>query len=212
MLSVQDNGSGIAPDDILHVFEPFYTTKEVGKGTGLGLSMVYGFVKQSEGHITIQSRPSEGTTVRIYLPQSETQPPLSQKDQDETPIINRHILLVEDDPAMRELSASLLTAMGATFQEAATGQEALKILKEKDGKFDLLLTDVMLPGGMSGPNISRKARRLYPKLKTLFMSGYTEDALTNDEGEKVPLLQKPFKRAELASKIASTLIKSETTN
>ncbi|MEP5698256.1 MAG: PAS domain S-box protein, partial [Sneathiella sp.] len=211
MLSVQDNGSGIAPDDIQHVFEPFYTTKEVGKGTGLGLSMVYGFVKQSEGHITIQSRPSEGTTVRIYLPQSDLPAPLYKEEQAGPRVINHHILLVEDDPAMRELSASLLTAMGATLQEAGTGQEALKILEKKDGKFDLLLTDVMLPGGMSGPSISREARRLYPKLKTLFMSGYTEDPLTNDEGEKIPLIQKPFKRAELAAKIASTLSEIEAT-
>ena len=119
---------------------------------------------------------------------------------------NETILIVEDDMAMRELSVSMLQAMGATVQQAGQGSEALKILKKKDEKFDLLLTDVMLPGGMNGPEIAVEAKKICPGIKTLFMSGYTQDALKADSTDKTLLLQKPFKRSELASKITLTLL------
>ncbi len=205
MLSVSDTGTGISDKDIEHVFEPFYTTKEVGKGTGLGLSMVYGFAKQSEGHITIQSNPGKGTTVHIYLPQSEglvSQPPQEGREQS---IDSCHILIVEDDTAMRELSVSLLQTMGATVWDAGKGSDALAILAENGDDIDLLLTDVMLPGGMNGPAIAEEALKLYPNLKVLYMSGYTRDALEGGAEEDIQLLQKPFKRSDLASKITLAL-------
>ncbi len=206
MLSVSDTGTGISKKDIEHVFEPFYTTKEVGKGTGLGLSMVYGFAKQSEGHITIQSNPGKGTTVHIYLPQSEMLPPQLPREGREQGISSCHILIVEDDTAMRELSVSLLQTMGATVREAGTGSDALAILKENGDDIDLLLSDVMLPGRMNGPDIAKKALKLYPKLKVLYMSGNTKDALEVGAGEDTQLLQKPFRRSELASKITLALL------
>jgi PAS domain S-box-containing protein len=207
MLAVSDTGTGIDEEDLQHVFEPFFTTKEVGKGTGLGLSMVYGFVKQSGGHISINSQDNQGTTVKIYLPRSETVM-TGQKSQEivDQKSGNESILVVEDDPDLRTLAVALLSSMGYQIREAEDGPSALDNM-EKQGPVDLLLTDVVLPGGMNGVELAKKITNLHPEINTLFMSGYTEDAFADNDllGEDAVLLQKPFLKADLASKIRQAL-------
>jgi PAS domain S-box-containing protein len=209
MMAVTDTGTGMAPDVLAHVFEPFFTTKEVGKGTGLGLSMIYGFAKQSGGHVKIYSEVGHGTTVRLYLPRlangaeaavapAAAAPP--GKGGGET------ILVVEDNPDVRRLVLRQLSELGYAVVEAANGPQAMRILE--DGvSVDLLFTDVVMPGGMTGRQLAEAARLKRPTLKTLFTSGYTEDSVLRlgklDPG--VRLLSKPYRKHELASRIREAL-------
>jgi PAS domain S-box-containing protein len=207
MLAVSDTGSGIPPDMLTRVFEPFFTTKEAGKGTGLGLSMVYGFVKQSRGHVKIYSEVGHGTTVRIYLPRSTSanvQPdripaPKEAGGRGET------ILMVEDDPDMRTLGCALLHSLGYEVLDAQDAHEALRLLQMKT--VSLLLTDVMLRGDMNGRQLAEEACRRQPGLRVLYMSGYSENAIIHhgrlDPG--VHLLQKPFRKRDLAAKVRAVL-------
>jgi CheY-like chemotaxis protein len=198
------------PQDVLaHVFEPFFTTKEVGKGTGLGLSMIYGFAKQSGGHAKIYSEVDHGTTVRLYLPRlsnaaATTDPAKAaatpRKGGGET------ILVVEDNPDVRRLVLRQLNDLGYAVIEAANGPQALKMLE--DGvAIDLLFTDVVMPGGMTGRQLAEAAKGRRPNLKTLFTSGYTEDSMLRlgklDPG--VRLLSKPYRKHELATRIREAL-------
>ncbi len=207
MLAVSDTGTGIPAEALQHVFEPFYTTKETGKGTGLGLSMIYGFAKQSGGHANIYSEPGHGTTAKIYLPRSEViaevispEKYTGVKSEDKT------ILVVEDDIDMRTLAVALLSSMGFTIREAKDGPSALNSI-DIEGPVDLLLTDVVLPGGLNGVELSSKINVQYPSIKTLFMSGYTEDAFSENKllKENAVLLHKPFRKADLADKIQQVL-------
>ena len=209
MMTVTDTGTGMAPEVLAHVFEPFFTTKEVGKGTGLGLSMVYGFAKQSGGHLKIYSEVGHGTTVRLYLPRLTTETvkaasvpsgPASGKGGGET------ILVVEDNPDVRRLVLRQLRDFGYTVVEAANGPQALRIL-EDGAAIDLLFTDVVMPGGMTGRQLAEAAKIRRPNLKTLFTSGYTEDSILRlgklDPG--VRLLSKPYRKQELATRIREAL-------
>ena len=209
MMAVTDTGTGMSKDVLAHVFEPFFTTKEVGKGTGLGLSMIYGFAKQSGGHVKIYSEVGHGTTVRLYLPRlvsaaAVTSPaapaPTTGKGGGET------ILVVEDNPDVRRLVLRQLRDLGYAVIEAANGPQALKIL-EDGAAIDLLFTDVVMPGGMTGRQLAEAAKNRRPNLKTLFTSGYTEDSILRlgklDPG--VRLLSKPYRKHELATRVREAL-------
>ena len=208
LLAVSDTGVGMAPEVVEKAFEPFFTTKEAAGGSGLGLSMVYGYVKQSNGHIKIYSEPGEGTTVKMYMPRTgrtdrpEAEPPRTDEPRGRGEVV----LVVEDDPGVRTLAVTLLGGMGYDVLDAPDGASALSLLAGASS-VALLLTDVVLPGGMSGSELAREAARLVPGLKVLYMSGYTENAVVHqgrlDEGVK--LLQKPFRKADLARRVRDAL-------
>ena len=209
MLSVSDTGSGISDDALKHVFEPFFTTKDVGKGSGLGLSMVYGFAKQSGGAVTIHSEPGEGTSANLYLAA------LTEREEDavlgeELPKIpasmGETILVVEDDPEVRTLAMDLLSDLGYKTLEAETAQAALRVL-ESGTKVDLMLSDVVLPGAMNGPELAALVRRHHPAIECIFMTGYAEDAFKNhgfpESGTNI--IQKPFRKFDFATCIRRAL-------
>jgi PAS domain S-box-containing protein len=204
LITVSDTGCGISPENLGRVFDPFFTTKEVGKGTGLGLSMVYGFAKQSKGHIKIYSELGHGTSIKLYLP--KTNPTSETADQSKTSIVDLHgtevILLVEDDKALREFARSQLVNLGYRVLEAANGREALGIIGQR-ADIDLLLTDVVMPGGLNGRDLGLEACKLNPKLKVLYCSGYAESAVLNEGllDKEVQFLSKPYTRRELAKRI-----------
>ena len=208
MIAVSDTGSGIAPENLDKVFDPFFTTKEVGKGTGLGLSMVFGFVKQSGGHIKIYSEIGHGTSVKIYLPRSiGTQD--SATETGAAPTVeggNEVILVVEDDLLVRKYVLTQIASLGYSTLEAANATEALKIIDD-GAAIDLLFTDVIMPGDMNGRQLADEATKRRPQLKTLFTSGYTENAILHhgrlDPG--VLLLAKPYRKHELARMIRVAL-------
>jgi CheY-like chemotaxis protein len=208
MLAVTDTGEGMSETVRRRVFEPFFTTKSDGKGTGLGLSMVYGFVKQSSGHIQIYSEPGQGTTVKIYLPRSR-QPeavapttPAAETDADGS----RTILVVEDEDAVREATVALLDELGYRHLEAADAQSALAIV-EGGAHVDLVFTDVVMPGPLRTREFARRLKALKPGLPVLFTSGYTDNAIIHQGRleEGVQLLSKPYAKADLARRIAQLL-------
>jgi two-component system, cell cycle sensor histidine kinase and response regulator CckA len=209
MLAITDTGTGMSEAVKARVFEPFFSTKGVGQGTGLGLSTCHGIVKQSGGHISVYSESGRGTTFKIYLPHVEQQAKISAKrlDSPDLPSGTETILLVEDDPALREMAATLLRRLGYTVFTAANGVEALSLKHERNtGHVDLLFTDVVMPH-MSGKELADRVRVLYPHTKILFTSAYTENAIVHqgvlDKG--VALLQKPFTPSALAHKVREVL-------
>ncbi|MDP6475459.1 MAG: ATP-binding protein [Alphaproteobacteria bacterium] len=209
MLGVSDSGSGITSDALKHVFEPFFTTKDVGKGTGLGLSMVYGFAKQSGGNVTIYSEPGEGTTVKLYLPRSgaDGDATAPNKEAADIPVARgERILVVEDDADVRKLTVALLSGLGYEIVEADSAQAALEVMAHA-GAIDLLLSDVVLPGALNGPRLAAEIQRRHPTIKTVFMTGYAENAFKNyaKAGEHMNLIQKPFGKASLAKAIRGAL-------
>ena len=209
MLAITDTGTGMSDTVKARVFEPFFSTKDVGQGTGLGLSTCYGIVKQTGGHISVYSELGRGTTFKIYLPQveSETKISIPRLDSPDLPRGTETILLVEDDPALREMAATLLRRLGYTVFAAGNGVEALSLKHEAStGHIDLLFTDVVMPH-MSGKELADRVRALYPETKILFTSAYTETAIVHqgvlDQG--VALLQKPFTPSALALKLREVL-------
>ncbi|HUG99466.1 MAG TPA: PAS domain S-box protein [Gammaproteobacteria bacterium] len=208
MVAVSDTGTGIPQEHLSRVFEPFFTTKEKGKGTGLGLSMVYGFIKQSGGQLHIYSEPSEGTTLRMYLPQAPATEPLAAAPVAGRPMTGggETILLVEDDDMVRRYAHNQLVDLGYEVLDAADGPEALEVLRERED-VDLLFTDIVMPGGINGRQLAEAACLLNPDLRVLYTSGYTENAIVHhgrlDPG--VQLLSKPYRRAELAERIRLAL-------
>lgn len=208
VLAISDSGCGIAADKLDKVFEPFYTTKSKDKGTGLGLAMVYGFIKQSNGHVNIYSEPDQGTTMKLYLPTATDKTAHVTLSPSHIDLQKGHesILVVEDEPLVREYVISQLTALGYAVFAAADGKQAMQIL-ESDQPIDLLLTDVVLPEGLNGRKIAEHALKLRPTLRVLYTSGYTENSIVHhgrlDKG--VLLLSKPYKREELASKVRLAL-------
>ncbi len=207
MLALTDTGVGMTPDTLEHVFEPFFTTKEVGQGTGLGLSMVFGFAKQSRGHVTIYSEVGEGTTVKLYLPRAtRAAEALLEVTEDIPAAQGETVLVVEDDPNLRTLVVKMLHDLGYEVLDAADGNSALAAMAQTS-RINLLLTDVILPGGMSGPEIAAEAGSRLPGIKALFMSGYPRDAVTRqsrmDDG--VLLLEKPFRKVEFARRLREAL-------
>lgn len=208
MLAVTDTGCGMDKETLTKIFEPFFTTKEKGKGTGLGLSTVYGIVKQSGGHIWVYSEPGEGTTIKIYLPQTEGEPetkPLGAKEETARGR-GEHILVVEDEESLRKLLAMILARLGYQVTLAADGGEALALAEEKGLKPDLVITDVVMPN-MSGKELVRRLQRNQPDLKVLFMSGYTDNAIVR-HGVLEPgtaFIQKPFTIDAIAQKVQAVL-------
>jgi len=212
MLAVTDTGTGMPPEVRGRIFEPYFTTKEVGKGTGLGLSTAYGIVRQSDGHISVSSEIGLGTTFRIYLPRSEApEQREAQSGVERMPEGTEYILLVEDDPSVRRLSKELLTRLGYSITEAASGRAGLALGSDDTRHFDLALCDVIL-GDMSGPAVAEALSALRPSIRVLYMSGYTDEAIVRtgvlEEGR--PFLQKPFTPMQLAKKIREVLDEPET--
>lgn len=209
MIAVSDTGHGIDKDTLAKVFEPFFTTKEVGKGTGLGLSQVYGFLRQSRGHVRIYSEVGHGTTVKLYLPRADADLATFQPEERDATGYYRGsecILVVEDDEALRSFSCSALQELGYAVLEASEARLALEQLKT-NSHVELIFTDVVLPGGVNGRELVEQARKLQPGLKALFTTGYTRNAIvhngTLDRG--VDLLGKPFSVEALAKKVRQVL-------
>jgi len=207
---VSDTGSGMPPEVIERAFEPFFTTKGVGHGSGLGLSMVYGFVKQSGGHVKIYSEAGHGTSIKLYLPRAESTAPAvadaAGRQADQAAIGHETILVVEDDPAVRVVAVNILEGLGYHVRQAEDGHAALAILL-RSGEIDLLFTDLIMPNGMSGQDLLRKAREQRPTLKALFTSGYSEHVIRGrgDRDASVPLLGKPYRKQQLAAAIRDVL-------
>jgi PAS domain S-box-containing protein len=209
-LSVCDTGAGMSREVQERVLEPFFTTKPVGKGTGLGLSMVYGFMKQSGGHVTIESERGRGTTVTLFLPKvisDAAAVPIDRQATESGATEGEVILLVEDDETVREVQVQSLRKLGYATREAPDGPACLEILKTS-ARVDLLLSDIILPAGMSGPALAEAARRIRPGLKVVFMSGYAPaDILRSHNLAGARWLTKPFSRAELGEAIRTELAK-----
>lgn len=210
ILTVKDTGHGMDKSTLARIFEPFYTTKESGQGTGLGLATVYGIVKQSGGHITVQSKPGDGTTFNIFLPvttnaavnQAKSQPQLQTRGGHET------ILLAEDEETVRFLLRRTLQDEGYTILEARSGSEALSLAAHHQGQIDMLLTDVIMPQ-MSGRELAELLKTQRPQLKVLFISGYTNDAMVRHgvQAAEINLLFKPFSPGQLVSRVREVLNK-----
>jgi len=199
-LSVRDTGCGMAPETLDRVFEPFFTTKEVGRGTGLGLSMVYGFVRQSGGHVAIESEVGVGTTISLYLPKS-TQAPAEVAEVApirDIPAGSERILMVEDDDDVLDVTSELLRQLGYQVQCARNGTDAVEVLKA-GASFDLLFSDVVMPQGINGVELAREAKRLCSGIKVLLTSGNAADVLARHGAEdEFPIIAKPYRRADLA--------------
>jgi PAS domain S-box-containing protein len=209
LLAVSDTGAGMSPNVLERVFEPFFTTKEIGKGSGLGLSMVYGFVKQSNGHITIDSEVGRGTTVKIYLPRaSVTAPAEAPSGNREISLLtnNERILVVEDNESVRTVVVTQLTDAGYRILEAETAVAALALLDDHPD-IDLMFSDVVMRGGMNGYELALEARKRRPDLKILLTSGYEMNAIASgsDDAERFELLKKPYRKLDLANKLRQVL-------
>ncbi len=213
LLAVSDDGCGMDKETLDSIFEPFFTTKDVNQGTGLGLATVYGIVKQNNGFINVYSEPGKGTTFRIYLPRH-----MGEAGKREAEIVTEiptsrgeMVLLVEDEPAIREMGQMMLERLGYQVLAAGTPEEAMRIAGEHPGGIHLLITDVVMPG-MNGRDLAEQLHNLYPNIKVLFMSGYTADVIAHrgvlEEG--VNFIQKPFSRKDLAVKVREILDKAGT--
>ncbi len=208
MLAVTDTGSGMAPEVLARVFEPFFSTKPEGKGTGLGLSMVYGFVKQSGGHVKLYSEPGHGTTVKLYLPRTTGSEDLALGGDapESEPGGTETILVAEDDEGVRSTVVEMLLQLGYQVLQARDAASALTVI-ESGAPIDLLFTDVVMPGSLRSPELARKARERLPNIAVLFTSGYTQNAIVHggrlDAG--VELLGKPYTQDALARKIRQVL-------
>jgi CheY-like chemotaxis protein len=208
MIAVADTGTGMAPEVVARAFEPFFTTKAVDKGTGLGLSMVYGFVKQSGGHVKIYSEPGTGTTVKLYLPRAAGNGAAAAESaaKDEARRGSERVLVVEDDADVRAYAERQLGELGYAVTAVESGPAALALLR-RDSAFDLLFTDIVMPGGMNGRELAKAALAEWRHLKVLYTSGYAENSVIH-HGHLEPgvvLLPKPYRRAELAAKVRAVL-------
>jgi PAS domain S-box-containing protein len=211
-LSISDTGAGMTKEVLTRALEPFFTTKPLGQGTGLGLSMVYGFIHQSGGHMTLYSEPGQGTTVTLYLPKLEAESPTAPAPEtSDTPsAAGEVVLLVEDDEMVRGLQVQSLHKIGYQTLEAEDGPTCLDIIRSS-AHVDLMLTDIVLPNGMSGPALAEAARMIRPDLKVVFMSGYApETVLSRYDLTGARTLAKPFTRLELAQAIHAGLHDSKT--
>ncbi|MEI9994833.1 MAG: CHASE3 domain-containing protein [Rhizomicrobium sp.] len=207
MLGVSDTGTGMPPEVVARVFDPFFTTKPEGKGTGLGLSQVYGFVKQSGGHVKVYSEPGQGTTVKIYLPR--TRKPQEGLDPVATLAAeggNETILVVEDDAGVRAAVVDILGDLGYSVLKAESAEQGLAVISS-GARIDLLFTDVVMPGSMNTRDFARRAQELRPGLKVLYTSGYTQNAIVHNGrlDDDAFLLSKPYRKDDLARKLRSLL-------
>ena len=199
-ITVVDTGTGMRPDVVARAFEPFFTTKEVGKGTGLGLSQVYGFIRQSGGDVVIASRPGEGTAISIYLPAVVENAPENDGAHTE------RVLIVEDEPDLMDVAASLFTSMGYDVVTAASGYEAIEVMERRD--VDILFTDVVMPNGMNGIELASYTREHYPATKIMLASGYPLPALKQKHGtdlSEFAFVNKPYRLSDLARTLRSTM-------
>jgi CheY-like chemotaxis protein len=206
VLTVSDTGRGMPPDVARHLFEPFFTTKEPAHGNGLGLSQVYGAVRQSRGFIQVETAPGVGTTVRIYLPLEEALAAGEVVDGAGLPRGSESILVVEDEPAVRALARKMLERSGYRVTDAATPTDAESIFEAGTSDFDLLLTDVVMPG-MAGPDLYERLAARKPSLKVVYMSGYTDNTTVRVPGLDgyLPFTQKPFSASTLVRKVREAL-------
>ena len=199
LLTVEDTGTGMAPEVVEHAMEPFFTTKEVGKGSGLGLSQVYGFAVQSGGDVTIESAVGKGTTIRFYLPVRDGDSPLNEGDSG-APV---KVLLVEDDPDVQSMAIESLRYLGYAVLTANEGHSALELLS-RDPDIRLLFTDVVMPRGMSGVDLYREARKLRPDLRVLLASGYARGQLPTIPDD-CDFIAKPYRVEELQARLSAML-------
>jgi two-component system cell cycle sensor histidine kinase/response regulator CckA len=216
LIEATDTGVGIPKENLARIFEPFFSTKEVGSGTGLGLSTVYGIVKQTGGFIFVDSAPGRGAVFQIYLPRHKTSDGVlgmraENIDTVEPPPIRDltgigTVMLVEDEDPVRIFGARALRNKGYTVLEAKSGDGALEMIRDAEEKIDLLITDVVMPR-MDGPALVRQVRELHPDMKVIFISGYTEDAFRQrlDSDSEIHFLPKPFSLKQLASKVKEVL-------
>lgn len=208
LVSVRDTGTGMEPDVLKRVFEPFFTTKDVGKGSGLGLSMVYGFAKQSGGHVKILSAPGEGTEIQLFLPRAAhmSTEVSAQSNDNQRPTGSETILVVEDDELVRGFVREQLEALGYKVSLATNGAEALQLI-ERSNEFDLLFTDIVMPGKINGHQLAQEVHNTRPHMKVLFTTGYADGISINGDGlePNVHVLAKPYRRDDLATKIRSAL-------
>ncbi len=207
MYAVTDTGIGMTPEQLRRATEPFYTTKAEGKGTGLGLSMVFGFAKQSGGHFQLYSEPGRGTTARLYIPRTAAPARIASAEPLTVPMARGEtVLLVEDDPGVRQVAADALSGLGYSVQEAANADAALRLL-EDGARPDVLFTDVVMPGELSSRALAERAQRMLPGLAVLFTSGYTQNSIVHngelDQG--ISLLSKPWRTDELARHVRAVL-------
>ncbi|MEM5473842.1 ATP-binding protein [Hoeflea sp. AS60] len=210
-VTVRDTGIGMSPDVLAKAFEPFFTTKDVGRGSGLGLAMVYGFAKQSGGHVSIESEPSEGTSVNLFLPVTTEKPkPRVPETQSQEPMPkgSERILLVEDEIEVRRFVARLLARLGYSVIEADNAAMAMAALKKTNG-IDLIFSDLILPGGTNGLQLVEEAQGLQPGLRVLLTTGYTEEYEKLAMTTQAPVLRKPYRRQELAVKLRLALERME---
>jgi two-component system cell cycle sensor histidine kinase/response regulator CckA len=214
LIEVSDTGCGIPEEIIEKIFDPFFSTKEVGKGTGLGLSTVYGIVKQTGGYIYADSEMGEGTTFRIYLPKfvddKVAEVPATNRDKRDKPkdlTGSGCVLLVEDEEAVRSFAARALSSRGYEVLEASTGVDALALMDRHEGAVDLVVSDVVMPE-MDGPTLLRELRKRNADLKIIFISGYAEDAFKRNlaDGEQFAFLPKPFSLKQLAGAVKETML------
>jgi CheY-like chemotaxis protein len=208
LLAVADTGTGISPEIMQRVFEPFFTTKEVGKGSGLGLSMVYGFVKQSGGHVSVYSRVGQGACVKLYLPRALSSPIGREKESPDVfpeDLGNKVVLVVEDEARLRKVSLKMLDRLGLQSLQAETAKGALELLAGTH--VDVLFTDIELPGGMNGTELAEAAQKLDPNIKVLFTTGYARETSRHERGlhERAPWLLKPYSHTELARELKALL-------
>jgi CheY-like chemotaxis protein len=206
---VTDTGTGMSPEVIARAFEPFFTTKDVGKGTGLGLSMVYGLAKQTGGHLKIYSEIGHGTSVRIYLPRAGSVEKETREEVAGQALIagrGERVLVVEDDPAVRAVAASMLSDLGYQVTLSEDGPSALQRLEAGEA-FALLFSDVVMPRGMSGIDLGAEVRSRWPEIKVLLTSGYSEEFFKHKSGAPpdFPLITKPYRRYALAAALRALL-------
>ena len=208
MIEVSDTGTGMTPEVIERIFEPFFTTKGRDRGTGLGLSMVFGFIKQSGGHISVYSEPGIGTTFRLFLPRMAEDGSASEQSS-AAPLVHgkgETVLVVEDNAALRRVVTRQLGELGYRVLAAENAMTGLRMMEEQS--VDLLLTDVVMPGGINGRELARRARRRWPQIKVVFTSGFSEARLSGDAGPLsscTPLLNKPYRKEDLASAVREAL-------
>jgi nitrogen-specific signal transduction histidine kinase/CheY-like chemotaxis protein len=202
MLAVTDTGTGMSPETMKRIFEPFFTTKEVGKGSGLGLSMVYGFIKQSGGHVSVSSEVGRGTTVTLFLPRAKApaaipeEPPMDALGDT---LENKIVLVVEDEARLRKVARKMLKKMGLQVAEADSMKEALQRIEQLQ-RVDILFTDLELPEGMVGAELAEEVRKLHPDIKIIYTTGYAKDTVLRN-GQlraEIPMISKPYSRSELA--------------
>jgi CheY-like chemotaxis protein len=209
-LSVTDTGTGMDRKTMERIFEPFFSTKAVGKGTGLGLATVYGIVKQHKGWIEVKSEVGVGTTFEVYIPVAQTAAEAAAERAPEPASAvhggNESILLVEDEPILREWVSEILKGLGYRIVEAGNGVEALKVWDEQMGRIDLLLTDMVMPEGLTGRDLARQLKTRQPGLKVIYTSGYSEEILSNEADIRdAPFLAKPYHAPQLTKLVRELL-------